>query len=53
MHHHLNIVVMSALPQAGDIQTSYQSVKKSLEIFPEHLDSKELFKKIRERFEAI
>jgi tetratricopeptide repeat protein 8 len=37
----------------GDIQRSYQNCKKSLDVFTDHTDSKELIKQLKQHFEAL
>ncbi|KAL7638214.1 UNVERIFIED_CONTAM: hypothetical protein RMT77_011839 [Armadillidium vulgare] len=39
--------------KTGDLQTSYVVIKKSLEVFPEHHDSKELLKSLQSHFHAL
>jgi len=39
--------------KSGDLNESYQSVNKSLEVFPEHMDSKELLKRLKQYFHTI
>ena len=39
--------------QIGDIQTSYNSVKKSLENFPEHAEGKSLLAELQRKLSAI
>jgi tetratricopeptide repeat protein 8 len=39
--------------KAGNLQSSYNSMLKSLEAFPDHADSKELLKKIKDYFAAV
>ena len=53
------IYTMSVIPpppppqQVGNLQSSYKSAKKSLEVFPEHVDSKELLKTLEQHFVAL
>ena len=37
----------------GEFQESYQMIKSSLDIFPEHVDSKELLKSLNQHFSAL
>lgn len=39
--------------QCGELQASYIALKKSLEIFPEHPDSKELMRLLKLMFTAL
>lgn len=41
------------LTQIGNLQSSYTSVKRALETFPEHFDSKELMKQLEQHFAAL
>ena len=55
---HLNNNTISFLSsllftQIGNLNNSYRSVKKSLELFPEHSDSAELMKQLQQHFAAL
>ncbi|XP_070576830.1 tetratricopeptide repeat protein 8-like [Ptychodera flava] len=39
--------------QVGDLQSSYNSSKKSVENYPDHCDSQELFKQLRKHFSLL
>ncbi|XP_014677351.1 PREDICTED: tetratricopeptide repeat protein 8-like [Priapulus caudatus] len=48
---HYNFATLSE--KIGDLQSSYKGVKKSLDIFPEHIDSKKLLEKLQEHFSML
>lgn len=39
--------------QIGDLEDAYATVKKALENYPEHADSKELFSKLKKHFDTV
>ena len=39
--------------QTGDLQTSFQALNKSLELFPNHASTKELLKELQEQFSVL
>uniref|UniRef100_F6Y677 Tetratricopeptide repeat protein 8 n=2 Tax=Ciona intestinalis TaxID=7719 RepID=F6Y677_CIOIN len=49
--HHYNLATLAE--NAGDLQTSYSSVLKSVAAFPDHMDSKNLLKTLKQHFESL
>jgi hypothetical protein len=39
--------------RTGDLQEAYRLVRKSLELFPDHTDSKELLETLQTHFDAL
>lgn len=39
--------------QLGDLQTSYGAIRRSVEAFPAHADSNELFKILKQHFSML
>jgi hypothetical protein len=37
----------------GDLQTSFQALKKSIELFPNHASTKEILKELEEKFSVL
>ncbi|XP_003383822.3 PREDICTED: tetratricopeptide repeat protein 8-like [Amphimedon queenslandica] len=48
---HYNIALASQ--KIGCLHKSYKAVKKSLEVYPDHIESQELLKQIQQHFEAL
>ena len=48
---HYNLGILSE--GQGDLNTSYKEVKRSLEVFPEHVDSKTLLKQLKQYFTLL
>ena len=48
---HFNLALLS--DKAGDLQSSYKAVNKSLEAYPDHSDSKELLRAIESHFTSF
>ncbi|XP_061467906.1 tetratricopeptide repeat protein 8 isoform X2 [Rhineura floridana] len=48
---HFNFAVLS--DQAGDLQRSYAAAQKSEEAFPEHVDTKQLIKQLKQHFARL
>lgn len=48
---HYNLALLSE--GQGDLNTGYREVKKSLEAFPEHIDSKNLLAQLRQYFTLL
>lgn len=48
---HYNFASLS--DQVGDLQSSYGSVKKAVDSYPEHCDSKELFTQLKKHFALL
>ncbi|XP_002155374.2 tetratricopeptide repeat protein 8 isoform X1 [Hydra vulgaris] len=48
---HYNLSFLSE--QIGDTQTSFQALKRSLEIFPDHAEGKDLLKLLRKQLAAV
>ena len=45
--------ILNFAMQVGNLQNSYNAVQKSLEVFPGHMDSKELMKQLEQHFAAL
>ena len=41
------------IQQNGDLQTSYQAFKKSIELFPNHAAAKEMLRDLQEQFSVL
>ncbi|KAK6998140.1 tetratricopeptide repeat protein 8 [Biomphalaria glabrata] len=48
---HYNFAILA--DQLGDFQSSYLSAKRAVETFPDHVDSKELLKQLKEHFSLL
>lgn len=46
-------VVFFAAFQIGDLQSSYTAAQKSEDSFPEHVDTQQLLKQLREHFSVL
>ena len=47
------VYILNFAMQVGNLQNSYNAVQKSLEVFPGHMDSKELMKQLEQHFAAL
>lgn len=48
---HFNLSILSE--KIGDLQSSYTAAQKSEDAFPEHVDTQQLLKQLREHFAAL
>ena len=48
---HFNFANLS--DKVGDLQSSFTSIKRSVDAFPDHSDSKELFKVLKQHFAML